>query len=110
MMEKRFKSTNIEAIAGQSVEHILGQDAVGKPKGNGGDTFPKGTKYMFGDKVWFVVRSWVDNATQFRRVHSDMGDDFTLEVHTLVKDSQSDGFSYLEPTDMERLKIRAMVD
>jgi hypothetical protein len=99
MMEKRFQAQGIEKLASQSVEQILGH---AEPKAEQLN-FPVGTKYLFNDKEWFVIRAWKDTGTELRRVQSNFGEDETLTLHTIRKDADSEGFAFLELTPKEIL-------
>jgi len=57
--------------------------------------FAKGTKFVFGGKVGTVIEAREADNTQMRRIVYDDGTDEVVTLQTLLKDSQSPGFTML---------------
>lgn len=98
MMIKKFNATGIEKVGTNSGENMAQ------------DKFPKGTKYAFNDHIWFVIKAWVDSSTETRLIESQTGEQQIVSLVTLQRDAASNGFMFLEPTEFEKLKIKARAE
>ena len=95
MMEKHFTSQSVQKLGSPEPE---------APR----ETFPVGTKFELNGLTYYVIKAWIDTSTDWRHLSGPNGADQQVQLHTLIKDSQSKGFRWLDATPVEKLFMKGV--
>lgn len=114
MLEKTIKASNIENLVKTSEvqpevqQEVQPEAAPAKPVKD--LNFPAGTKFSFNDRTYRITKEIREPGTNWRHMLCITdGSEEVLELHTLVKDSQSPTFFFMETTEAERILAKIQV-